>query len=937
MPAPPLILCATSRLAQSLRWQDNRAHVAAGDAQWPTLNTATVAQWFAALAELALLRGSDNTLLQRRALDSFQEALLWEQVISESIPDYATEFFDIPGMAATAAEAHKLMVVWGIAPDLHATDDGSDSSDEAREFLRWRKKFLALCDRQGLIDAAQLHEAVLNLVAGGAVQLPASVFFAGFDNITPQERRLKQILAAQGVTVTDWQFDETDAPSIEVCMLPEADAERRAVAAWAAAQLAQNPAVQLGIVVPNLGKARDAIESALDDALHPSLLRPAHVEVPRVYNFSLGKPLTQYPLVTVALDLIELCCGAGNVEQARLGELLRQPFWSASVSETDARARLEALMREQLPATTSVLRLLSLAQWFDQDNETKQIPQLITHLQAIEARRGEWKKKASPSMWAARFRQMLRAAGWLGLGGSERKLSSHEFQARGAFEEELDKLAALDGIVGDAAGNISARDAHHRLTQLASEHVFQAETTNEPQVQVVGMLEAGGMHFDALWVMGMTDDVWPPAPRPNPLLPAELQRKARSPNASAQAQREFADSIQQRLLQCAPDITFSFARMEGATELRPTPLLPTPSPLVGEGGGEGATMESFAPAITPLPNPLPQGERELNAVWADPVDDSTAPAVGEGEHVRGGTGLLKAQAICPAWAYFRYRLGAKELQTPVEGLDAAARGSIVHDALRAFWQSTGSSAALRAMADAERNAAIDKAADAGLDEYDLQHPQSRLPPVFRTLERERLQRLLGNWLQVELGREQPFSIVSCEETLLVNIEGIECRLQIDRIDQLEDGRRIVIDYKTGAVPGIKSWAEARITDPQLPIYAAIAQSEQATAAVAFGKVQLDDSVFVGIAADEGLLPRVAGVDSRDGRKVFSADQFADWQAVLRHWRSSIEELAHDVKAGDARVMVTDEASLRYCDVRPILRLAERRSQWEAALQQGAEK
>src|SRR5215212_5817779 len=88
-PSQTLVLCATSRLAQSLRWQDNRSRAKAGEVRWPTLDTATVAQWFAILAEKALLRGLVNadSVLARRVLDAYQEALLWEQVIGDSIPD----------------------------------------------------------------------------------------------------------------------------------------------------------------------------------------------------------------------------------------------------------------------------------------------------------------------------------------------------------------------------------------------------------------------------------------------------------------------------------------------------------------------------------------------------------------------------------------------------------------------------------------------------------------------------------------------------------------------------------------------------------------------------------------------------------------------------------------------------------------------------------
>ena len=908
----PLILCATSRLAQSLRWQHDRAQVAAQETNWPTLSTCTVAQWFAALSEAAQLRGEDDPLLARRVLDGFQEAVLWERVIAESIPDYASSFFDVPGMAATAAEANALVVVWGVAPL------AAYAADETREFLRWRRKFQELCQQQGLIEASRLHEAMLALIERGKVALPCEVRFAGFDNITPQEQRLKQLLVMQGAQVNEWQVADSAPEVLSVTMLADPETERRTVAHWAATQLARNPAARLGIVTPNLDSARDGLETVLDDALHPSLQRPSGAEAARCYNFSLGKPLARHPLVAVALDIIEFATGAGEIEQSRIGELLRNPCWSASVSEADARALLEAAMRERLKATTTLARVLALAEWFDggeEDDSAARLPglrMLLVHFAAIESTRREWKKKALPSQWAERFRQLLRHAGWPG----ERSLSSHEFQAREALLEELGKLGALDGILG----TIAAREAQRRLVQLCNAHIFQAEIVGDPQIQVVGMLEAGGMRFDALWVMGMTDDVWPPPPRPNPLLPAEQQRKVNAPNSSAQAQLAFAMSIHSRLLQSAPEVIFSFSRTEGATELRPSPLLAGLAP--------GQALKD-----TPSQPPPPSRGGDYSALWAKEIDDSIAPPVAEGEHVRGGTGLLRAQAICPAWAYYQYRLGARKLKTPVEGLDAAARGSIVHDALHAFWQATGSSLVLRAMSDTERSAAIDKAACAALDAYDFDHRADPLPPVFRKLERERLQRLLANWLAVELQREQPFSVISCEERFEVDIDGIVCNLQIDRIDRQDDGREIVIDYKTGGVAGLSAWAAARITDPQLPVYAAIARPGSATAlppaAVAFGRVLLEDARFLGIAEDEGLLPRVPGIDSGDARRVFSADEFADWQAVLTHWHTNVTAMAREVKAGVAAVRVENEEDLRYCDVLPLLRLAERKVQWEA--------
>ena len=127
-------------------------------------------------------------------------------------------------------------------------------------------------------------------------------------------------------------------------------------------------------------------------------------------------------------------------------------------------------------------------------------------------------RKLLPGQWSGVFRNCLKAVGWPG----DRPLSSHEFQARRAFGEVLDGLGRLDGLLGP----LGFAEAVRRLAQLCRQRLFQPETRGNPAIQVLGVLESAGLSFDALWVMGMNDDLWPPPPRPNPLLPAEVLRAA---------------------------------------------------------------------------------------------------------------------------------------------------------------------------------------------------------------------------------------------------------------------------------------------------------------------------------------------------------------------------------------------------------------------------
>jgi exodeoxyribonuclease-5 len=288
--------------------------------------------------------------------------------------------------------------------------------------------------------------------------------------------------------------------------------------------------------------------------------------------------------------------------------------------------------------------------------------------------------------------------------------------------------------------------------------------------------------------------------------------------------------------------------------------------------------------------------------------------------VSGGSWLLRAQAICPAWAYYQFRLGGEAMDEPVEGLDPAARGTLVHEALEAFWTAVRSSDALAALGETGRQQTIAEAVTAALQNFELDRRIS-LPVRFRELEAARLAKLIDVWLQVEAKRGQRFDVVACEAPAEVEIEGIKVRMVVDRIDQLADGRQVIIDYKTGAAIDTKNWAEQRITEPQLPIYAALVNED--VAAVVFAKVLLDKPAFTGVADEKDVLPGVQGIGD-DKQKTFDPAEFPDWVAVITHWRERLHAVAREVKEGQAGVVFADERGLQYCEVLPLLRLPERR-------------
>ena len=163
--------------------------------------------------------------------------------------------------------------------------------------------------------------------------------------------------------------------------------------------------------------------------------------------------------------------------------------------------------------------------------------------------------------------------------------------------------------------------------------------------------------------------------------------------------------------------------------------------------------------------------------------------------------------------------------------------------------------------------------------------------------------------------------VAKEEQRVIRVADIAVNVVIDRIDELADGRRIVLDYKTGASIDIKNWASQRITEPQVPIYAALAGED--VSAIAFAKVQLDKPAFVGVAKDSDMLPGVPGIGD-DKQKLFPPAAYPSWISVIQHWEARLEAIAQEIKDGHAPVLFADEKELQYCDVLPLLRLPEYR-------------
>ena len=153
-------------------------------------------------------------------------------------------------------------------------------------------------------------------------------------------------------------------------------------------------------------------------------------------------------------------------------------------------------------------------------------------------------------------------------------------------------------------------------------------------------------------------------------------------------------------------------------------------------------------------------------------------------------------------------------------------------------------------------------------------------------------------LAVERARP-PFSVQLAEATEQYEIGGLSVTLRPDRIDLLEAGGQLLIDYKLGDSHQPRDWFDllpGRPRRPQLPLYG-LAHAEQlrglAYVVLAPGAVEYrgwSDGTPIG----DGV------VEYPKGMRIDLGDP-ADWEALMHQWRFSLTRLAQQYVAGEAQV------------------------------------
>lgn len=865
------LLTPNHRLARHIKSQWDALRAAAGERTWQPLSVYPLEPWLLSRWELAV---STALLPPVVPLSETQALELWRQVIVAQQAQAGQFPMLLPSASAELAhQARDRLQRWRV--DLSSTSIRQSFAldKDCETFWRWLHAFEKRLTKSEV--CTQLD--CLAQLQSVATRLPRErVVLLEFDEIPPLLRAALDALCDE---VREVAPAPSNAPRY-IHPFSDKRAELRAVAAWAAQVHLADPAATIGIVPADDTGDRVALEYLLRQEFDCQGDNYNSLPV----NFSTGIPLAQAPLVRDALAALSM--GLTQTTQAAVTHLMHSRFLDLQEPRTELPQRLLNRLSQSGRETLSVSEVEIITREISMDGVNPlRLGQCLHRLSARRDLRGT----ATPPLWATRFSSVLDEWGWPG----RQALDSVEYQQLEQWNRALDEFRAFSGI----CGRLRYGEALQLLRDCCKRQVSHPQT-DDSSIHVLGPLEATGLAFDHLWLCGMQAATWPAPPRPNPFIPIALQSRLGMPHANPEREQDFSGALLHRLLRSGLTQHASFARQ-----------------IDGVPDAPSALLQDFVVQVMPEQPVIPLlWQTHGDQTELEQFQDDTAPRLDESatSGITGGSRVLEDQSHCPFRAFARHRLRLLSQQERGAALAATERGSLLHAALNALWGSLGNLSNLQALDGTALEHVVLKSIDEALHGVSAATRRG-VSEVYWSLERHRLNTLLHEWLSIERQRSA-FEVEAREHGIALDLAGLPLRLRIDRIDQLPDGSRVIIDYKS-AKCSVLDWMGERPALPQLLLYASAEPAN--AAAVAFAQVRPRDCGFVGL----GQMEVAQGIRTDIQRAVDNRMAAQDWQTLNKCWRDILLRLATEFVEGQAQVDPRSASSCEHCGLQSLCRIS----------------
>tara|TARA_B110000114_G_scaffold72210_1_gene76558 strand:- start:1259 stop:3868 length:2610 start_codon:yes stop_codon:yes gene_type:complete len=812
-------------------------------------------------------------------MNGIEERLLWEKIIKTDLKSQNFLKTQIDGITEKVISADSL-----IRGNIISKDElkQNETYQEIRNFNEWSNQFNDYCLDNKLLSRNGFIEYFIKKQKEFGIIDNQELLLVGFDDNSPLYENLINALKERN-ELKNYKTKEEKLKKQRKIECENVEDEIKEVIKW----IKENSKKKLLIISPALSRFQIKLQNEIDREIQPDIYSEYNKN--NIYNSNLKRPLSNEPIITAAISLLKLN-SPHYIKPKLIYESILFNNWIDS-EDYKYREQLGNYIKDKkLPK----ISINSLKKLIENDSKLKglKLDSLTKTLILIEKNQASWSKKKDLNEWIT-----LTEEYWI-----ETKVN----KINNLLSFEINNINSLFKSLNQLKNN---KIINYTVTFEEYWEILFTQLENSPApkgandfyIDINGFAENPIKKYDAVWLMNMNTNLWPGKTEFNPFIPKKLQKKY---HIFDEIHIKKIDKVRlNRLNSFGSDITISYSKKDVETLLFPTP-----------GYFEGEDVEKI----------ISKTKEINNKKYLEKIKDDKAPEIlGSDIKISDGFRCLENFQVCPAWSFYENRLHARPYQEDdQEEISKMSRGNLIHELLEKFWKDHKSSINLAKMSEKVLKKNIEILIHDVMSSYQLNKPY--ISPSQIKLEGDYFKNLLYQWLCYEKLERPRFSVIESEQKYLVKIGQINFNVKIDRIDQYEDGSRLLIDYKTGSEVPISQWKKSPITSLQMPIYIVFTGIENISAA-GIGYVHNNDVKLVGLSsyAQEPIDGTIT-VFSKEKLKTHE-DQ---WSDLLASWEVDIYKLASGYLSGDARVIYNKEDELKYCSVKPLLRIAERKWQFE---------
>ena len=812
-------------------------------------------------------------------MNGIEERLLWEKIIKTDLKSQNFLKTQIDGITEKVISADSL-----IRGNIISKDElkQNETYQEIRNFNEWSNQFNDYCLDNKLLSRNGFIEYFIKKQKEFGIINNQELLLVGFDDNSPLYENLLNALKERN-ELKNFKIQEEKLKKQRKIECENVEDEIKEVIKW----IKENSKKKLLIISPALSRFQIKLQNEIDREIQPDIYSEYNKN--NIYNSNLKRPLSNEPIITAAISLLKLN-SPHYIKPKLIYESLLFNNWIDS-EDYKYREQLGNYIKDKkLPK----ISINSLKKLIENDSKLKglKLDSLTKTLILIEKNQASWSKKKDLNEWIT-----LTEEYWI-----ETKVN----KINNLLSFEINNINSLFKSLNQLKNN---KIINYTVTFEEYWEILFTQLENSPApkgandfyIDINGFAENPIKKYDAVWLMNMNTNLWPGKTEFNPFIPKKLQKKY---HIFDEIHIKKIDKVRlNRLNSFGSDITISYSKKDVETLLFPTP-----------GYFEGEDVEKI----------ISKTKEINNKKYLEKIKDDKAPEIlGTNINVSGGFRCLENFQVCPAWSFYENRLHARPYQEDdQEEISKMSRGNLIHELLEKFWKDHKSSINLAKMSEKVLKKNIEILIHKVMSSYQVSKPC--ISPTQIRLEGDYFKNLLYQWLCYEKLERPRFSVIESEEKYPVKIDRINFNVKIDRIDQYEDGSRLLIDYKTGSEVPISQWKKSPITSLQMPIYIVFTGIENISAA-GIGYVHNNDVKLVGLSScAQEPIDGMITVFSKEKLKAHE-DQ---WSDLLASWEVDIHKLASGYLSGDAKVIYGTEDELKYCSVKPLLRIAERKWQFE---------